>query len=76
MKDERGDKVITKFEAKSLTLYYWIQKDQKGGHKKENSEFIRVKGVKKLVSKELPFSEHQKCFWFNKSSLNKRTSKL
>ena len=36
MKDERGDKVITKFEAKSLTLYYWIQKDQKGGHKKEN----------------------------------------
>ena len=61
MKNERGDKVITKFEAKSLTLYYWIQKDQKGGHKKENSEFIRVKGVKKLVSKELAFSEQEKC---------------
>ena len=54
MKNERGDKGITKFEAKVAKPY---------DHEKEDSEFMTNKGVKKFVSHELAFFDHEKCIF-------------
>ena len=47
MKDERGNKITTKFETTAPKSYsYCVQKDV---HETDKSEFIRANGVQKLV---------------------------
>ena len=59
MKDEGGDKIISKFATTAPKTYgYRAQKDE---HEIENSEFIKAKGVKKSASKELTFHDFDKC---------------
>ena len=59
MKDERGRKIVTKFETTVTKTYvYRVRKDD---HEIVDSEFIRAKETKKSVSKELTFNGFEKC---------------
>ena len=56
MKDETGNKKIKKFVARAQkSCFYYMQKNDQG-----DSEFIRVKGIEKLVCKELAFFDLRK----------------
>ena len=59
MKDEKDTKVITKFAATVPKSCSYCA--QKVAHEIEDSELIRVNGIKQLVSKEFRFFYWEKC---------------
>ena len=66
MKDKKSEKIIKKFAAAVSKSYsYMVQKDD---HEKEDLEFIRTIGVKKLPSKDLRFSDYEKCVFDSKNA--------